>query len=120
MKIDILGIPDRGIANKERLYLKVNMNTNLLYYLVCDSILVALERVSNLPRYSFWFPKKEVNAGDSVILYTKSGTDLSKSNPDGTSTHFFYWGLEKTIWNTPDDCAILFEINSWQTSKRGS
>ena len=120
MKIEIIQILDRGVANKERLWLKVLANTNLQYFIVFDTIYTAESTISNLQRHAYWFNAKEVKAGDYVVLYTGSGSPSEQRKEDGSTTHFLFWGLEKTIWNTKEGCAVLFEINSWQTSKYGS
>lgn len=121
MKIDIVEILDRGVANKERLYLKVNSSANLNYFVVFDNSFTTpnFSQISNLPKRAYWFPSKDVKPGDNIVLYTKSGNDNSVLNPNENYTHFFYWGLSQTIWNTENDCAVLFEVNSWQTSKLG-
>lgn len=122
MKVDIIGILDRGISNKERLYLKANNSINLNYFIVFDDSFITpnFSQVLNIPKRAYWFPSKDVKPGDNIVLYTKSGNDNSLLNSNGITTHFFYWGLPQTIWNTETDCAVLFEINSWQTSKPGS
>jgi hypothetical protein len=117
MRIEINQILDRGVANKERLWLKVLANTNLQFFIVFDTIYTSKTNISNSQRHALWLSDKEVKAGDSVVLYTKSGSPSEQRNKDGSTTHFLYWGLEKTIWNAKESCAVLFEINSWQTSK---
>ena len=119
MKIEIVKILERGGANQERLWLKVISNTDLKYFIVFDTTYTAPNSISNLQRHAYWFKPKDVKAGDYVVLYTKKGTPSEVINENGTTTHFFYWGLDKTIWNDTGDCAVLFEVNSWQTSKQG-
>lgn len=117
MNINIEKILDRGTANKERLWLRVVADTDLCYFIVFDTTYTTPDSISNLHRHAYWFRSKEVRAGDSVVLYTKAGTPSEQVNPDGTKTHFLFWGLENTIWNKTGDCAVLFEVTSWQTSK---
>lgn len=119
MKIEIIKIIDRGLANKERLWLRVLANANLQYFIVFDTTYTFPDSISNLQRHAYWFKPKEVKAGDYVVLYTKQGTPSEQVNDNGTTTHFVYWGLDKTIWNDTGDCAVLFEVNSWQTSRQG-
>lgn len=119
MKIEIVNILDRAVANKERLWLKVLANTDLIYFIVFDTTYASDTSISNLPRYTYWFNSKLVKTGDYVVLYTGKGTPNQVPNGVGGMTHFLYWGLEKTIWNKAGDCAVLFEVNTWQTSKQG-
>ena len=119
MKIEIINIIDRGTADQERLWLKVSSDTDLVYFIVFDTTYTTQASISNLPRHTYWFRPKIVKAGDQVILYTKAGTPTETKNQDGSTTHFLFWGLEKTIWNAPGDCAVLFEVSTWQTSQYG-
>ena len=116
MKIKIIKILDRAVVNKERLWLKVLQDTNMEHYIAFDTTYTSQNAISNLQRHAYWFDSKQVRSGDSVVLYTKKGTPSSTQNSDGTTTHFFYWGLDKTIWNDKGDCAVLFEIGNWITS----
>lgn len=116
MKIKIQKIIDSGIHNKERLWLKVLEDTNLEYYIVFDTIYTSKNSISNSQKNAYWFNSKQVKAGDSVVLYTKSGNYASKLKEDGTTSHFFYWGFKNPIWNNEGDCAVLLEISSWETS----
>lgn len=116
MNLKIVKIIDRGIVGKERLWLKVLEDTDIQYYVVFDTTYTTANTISNLQRHAYWFDTKQVRSGDSILLYTKDGKPSSKQNADGTTTHFFYWGLDKTIWNQAGDCAVLFEISSWATS----
>lgn len=119
MKLDIIKILDKGIANQERLWMKVLSNTNLMYFVVFDTSYITPTAISNLPRHAYWCQQKEVKAGDYVVLFTKPGTPSEQRNSDGSTTHFLFWGLANTIWNNAGDCAVLFEVNLWQTSKYG-
>jgi hypothetical protein len=119
MKIEIAKILDRGVANKERLWLKVLADTDLRFFIVLDTTYTTDSSVSNLQRHAHWFRSNPVRAGDWVVLYTGPGKPAQTVNPDGTTRYFLHWGLEKTIWNATADCAVLMEITSWQTSRQG-
>lgn len=56
---------------------------------------------------------------DLVVLYTKKGDKSERLNKDGSTSHFFHWGLEKTIWNGKDDAVVLIEVKNW-IAKKGS
>jgi hypothetical protein len=116
MKLKIVKIIDRGVVDKERLWLKVLQDTDMEYHIVFDTTYTSQDSISNLLRHAYWFRSKHVRSGDSVVLYTKGGDPSSKQNTDGTTTHFFYWGLDKTIWNREGDCAVVFDITGWVTS----
>jgi hypothetical protein len=115
----IVKIIERGIVNQERLWLKVVANTDLKYFIVFNTTYTSTNSISNLQRHAYWFKPKEVKARDYVVLYTRQGMHSEQANKDGTTTHFLFWGLDKTVWNNTGDCAVRFEVNSWQTSKYG-
>ncbi len=113
MNIEILGIRDPGVTNRERLVLKVLSDVDIGYYVVFDTTFTESGGVSNKVRHSYWFPDKKVQAGDLVILYTKTGAQREIYNSDSSTSHFFYMGLDKTIWNKQKDCVVLLEARNW-------
>ena len=117
MKVEIIKIIDKGIADKERLWLKVLADTDLSYYIVFDTTYTSENSVSNVQRHAHWFNPRKVKAGDYVVLYTREGKISTSQNKDGSTTHFLFWGINRNIWNKDEDCAVLFEVNSWMTRK---
>ena len=117
MKLQVIGIVNRGKPRQESIQLRVLVDTNLSYYLVLDTTYVSPTSISNLHRHAFWFPPTPVKAGDIVILYTCNGVNQSARNTYGGTTHSFFWGLNKTVWNNTGDCGVLMELTTWNTSK---
>lgn len=117
MRLQIIGIVNRGAPNQERVHLRVLADTNLSYYVVLDTTYVSPTAISNLLRHAYWFPSQQVKAGDNVVLYSGVGANKSLPNPLGGTNHFFYWGLTQTVWNNTGDCAVLMELSNWQTSR---
>jgi hypothetical protein len=115
MNVEIRSIRDPGDLANERLVLRVLKDCDIGRYLTFDTTYTQDGKVSNLVRHPYWFPDKEVNAGDLVVLYTKTGRRSQLSNDDGSSSHFFYRGLDRTIWNQSGDCAVVLEILNWTT-----
>lgn len=117
MKIHILSIADRGVAFQERLHLKVTEPTNLGSYLVVSSVWVNPTAVANGSRPMYWFPPQELKANDDVVLYTRGGAHLpAQPNTVGGTTYFYFWGQPNTLWNSPEACALLFDVASWIAS----
>lgn len=117
MKMEIIKIIDRGAAKKERLYLRVLADCDLTYFVVFDTIYLSQNSISSFQKHAYWFEPKKVKSGDYIILYTSIGKSSETKNNDGSTNHFLYWGLDYTLWNKEGDCAVLFELSSWQTSK---
>jgi len=116
MKVKIRAIRNAGELPDERLVLTVLRDCDIGYYLTFDTTYTEDGKVSNLVRHPYWFPDKDVRAGDTVVLYTKDGKQSQKTNDDGSTSHFFYRRLARTIWNKTGDCAVILEISTW-TSK---
>jgi len=114
MNITIRGVRDNGTLSDERLVLVVEEDLDIGEYCVADTTYIKEGTVSNKLRHFYWFPDKSIKKGDLVVLYTKSGKYSYRENKDGTKSHFFYWGLDNTVWNADGDCAVVFEIFSWK------
>src|SRR5438046_37757 len=117
MRLEIVGIENRGVANQERLRLKIKADTVLSFHMVFAADYADKEHLTRAPRSVFWFPATPTKAGDTVLLYSGSGEDRRTKNVDGTTTHQFYWGSRTTLWNSIGQCAVVFEIVDWRTSK---
>lgn len=113
MKVEIIAIKEPGVLEKERLVLQVLKDCDVGYYIALDSTYTQENKLSNLVRHPYWFPDKQVAAGDLVVLYTKVGKQSSKTNKDSSESHFFYRNMEKTVWNKESDCAVILEVNTW-------
>lgn len=113
MNVIIKRIRDAGIEKKERIVLEVIKETDIGSYIVFNTTSLTEDSVSNEVRHTYWFPDKTVKTGDFVVLYTKSGKQKEILNKVGTTSHFFYWGLEKTILNNKEDYVILLEIRDY-------
>jgi hypothetical protein len=109
-----MSIADRGVPNVERLHLSVLVPTNLINYAV-----FLTRRFSGglkvPPEMAFWFSDTLVTPGDQVILYSGVGQNQNHLRPDGRRNWFVYWGLKNVIWEDPESCAVLLEINYWDT-----
>lgn len=112
MKIEIKSIADKGNYQKERLVLRVMADTDIGDYLVIQSGFYN-EEVSIGTYQTFWFPYKPVSTGDLVILYTKSGKENQKELKRSKVAHFFYWGLDSSIWNRKDRAPVLLHAPEW-------
>lgn len=117
MKITISQIYKRGVPSEERLIMKVLNDVNLSFFVVLDTVYSTPQTISTIAKHTFWFKPKPVKAGDTVVLYTKEGTPSEKKLDDGTTAHFYYWNQRNPLWNLTGNCAVVMELNSWETSK---
>ncbi len=115
MNIEIHGVIGDDHLDTERLILKVNQDDNLANNAIVDSQSTIFGRVPKKNRHVFWFPNREVKAGDSIILYTKRGKVVAPVK--GEQRHLFYWNLDDGIWTSKNDSAILIRMHDWALKK---
>lgn len=117
MDVRITGINVDGDATKEYVTLHVDRDCDIGDYILADTTYVSPDAVSNELRHMYWFPAKEVEAGDTIILRTGRGTDTQEEKKDGTMKHRFFWGLRSSVWNDTGDTALLVQIAEWAFRK---
>ena len=115
MKIEINGVIGDDQLETERLIFKVLEDDNLANHAVLDSQSSLFGRIPKKDRHVFWFPSREVKAGDTVILYTKRGKPGFMDKDE--TRHVFYWNLDNGIWTSKNDSAILVCVTSWGIKK---
>jgi hypothetical protein len=57
-----------------------------------------------------------VKSGDLIVLYTKRGVSKERVNKDGSTSHFYYWGLADPVWGLEDFVAVVVHIDQWQST----
>jgi hypothetical protein len=118
MKLEIVGILERGVSGKERLHLRALADTTLSFFVVfATEYTPTRDGLNRFPTAVYWFPPKPVKAGDHVVLLTGMGADSERKNDDGTTSYFFYWNRPTAVWNQTGKCATLFEMSNWMTSR---
>ncbi len=116
MRLKIIQIMDRGVPGKECLHIAVQLPVDLHFYAVFDTARIGGGLISQFPAHTYWFQQQAVQPGDNVILYTGPGPHSFNKRADGGTNYFFYWGLDSTIWHEPSSCAVVLEVNKWETS----
>ena len=115
MNLIIKSIKNAGIVKDERLVLKVLKDDDIGNYVIFKTTSFEDNSVTNKVRHAYWFPDKDVQTGDLVVLYTKSGKNVERYNDkSGHTSHFFYWGMKETIWGEKTDSAVLLEVGEWE------
>lgn len=115
MKLKIRSVAEKGVEGKERLVIRVESHTNVGEFLVmCTGF--ANGSVNIGVTHTYWFPDKEVSAGDLIVLYTKSGTISEKKLESGSKAHFYYWGEQGSLWSASNKAAVLLHAPVWESS----
>jgi hypothetical protein len=119
MKLEITAIANIGDTEKERIVLKAMSDLNLGRFAIFRTNARGEKRVlgGSVPDV-YWFANVDLKERDLVILYTKSGTKSTKAGPGGQTSHFFYWGLSKSLWSDQEKFStVLVETPRWATYK---
>lgn len=112
MNIQIRNIVDKNNISKERVILKALANIDIGRFGIFRT--GKNDRGITSKVYdTYWFPDKNIKAGDLVVLYTKSGISSETSNEDGSTYHFFYLGQTSAFWQDDVAC-VLISIPEWQ------
>lgn len=115
--LTLVGVRDAGTIATERVILRVSSDVNLIRYLVLNATHGKAKEIRDLNKNVFWFPKRTVESGDYVRVYTRVGIN---SQHDGTyggnAAHFhdFFWNRKSPIWGGDASAAVLIEIASWR------
>ena len=114
MEVRISSIADKGDLANERIGFNILKNCELKYYIVFKTKKTN-NGFANISSNSFWFLPNQVNEGDKVVLYTKSGNNSIKENENGSKTYFFYWGLDSPLFKNKNDRIVLINAKSYKS-----
>lgn len=112
MNVSFSYFKDRGQLGNERIVLKVLADDNIGDYVVLRS----RYRDGNVTTgitHTFWFPDREVKAGDYIVLYTKPGVQSEKVSGSGATSHFFYWSQPAPLWQSADHAVVVLYAPDW-------
>lgn len=113
MKLKITAIREPGNLQKERIVMKVQAPVNVGEFVLLQTGFNE-NAVTNGVYNTYWFPDKEVNTGDYVVLYTKAGK-LSDVVFKDVKSHFFYLANSAPIWNESNRSAVLMYAPDWES-----
>ena len=65
-----------------------------------------------------WLPNIKMEAGDNLVIYTKSGDRSSKDLENGKKSHFMYLNRTRPWWENNARAAVLFHTGSNWTKFR--
>jgi hypothetical protein len=113
MKLKITAIREPGNMQKERIVMRVEAPVNVGEFVLLQTG-VNESSVTNDVHNTYWFPDKEVNTGDYVVLYTKAGKPSDVIFKE-VKSHFFYLAKSAPIWNERNRSAVLLYAPDWES-----
>lgn len=117
MTFELRGVENIGDLERERVVLRATSEADIGDYAVFRCRASGDEKVlsGNVPA-AYWFVDRKVKSGDFVVLYSKTGETGEKTNENGNTSYFFYWGYSKPQWS--GFIAVLVETGrDWSRSK---
>lgn len=115
MNLKLKSIASKGDFEKERLVINVLNDTDIGDYVLLRTGF-ANGAVTVGVHNTFWFPFKQVKAGDLVVIYSKRGEHSEKELESGHKAHFFYWGRTEALWGTHDKGAVILHAPTWESA----
>lgn len=118
MKFKIDGLKEPGNLEKERVVIKILEDGNVGELMVATTTQQNEDRVSSKIKNPYWIPDQDVIKGDLVIIYTKDGQKSSRKNDGGSSSYFFYIGMDRPLYAEINKTVVVFDISNWSSGKR--
>ena len=115
MKLKIKSIADKGDYQKERLVIKVLNDTDVGEFILLGTGFFN-QQVNTSVSETFWFPDRQVEEGDLIIVYSKVGKTNEKILNTGKKAHFFYWGKDEALWNSNEKAVVLMYAPVWESN----
>ena len=119
MTLEFRSIADAGDFDKERVVLKATSDDDIGLYALFLCQTAEKGVVAGNISHVYWFFNKRVKKEDLVILYSKPGKTSEKSNNDGTTSYFYYWGLTESIWKK-NTAAVVVATPNWTVGRPGA
>lgn len=112
MNVEIKSFADAGDYQKERLVIAIRKDTDIGDFAVLCSPVSDGSPTSG-GKSAYWFPDRDVKAGDLVVLYTKRGKPRAKDIGEGRTAYFFYWAQENAIWGSAGNAAVVLAVDDF-------
>lgn len=113
IELDVHGVFDRGLPNKERIAIYVKSPLNIGQYGLMIGIKASGGTAIPIRDNLFWFGDGFLNAGDWIFIYTGAGTPRASNVPGSNAKLYIsHWGKPTTIFQAPELVPILFRVDA--------
>jgi len=111
-ELELLGVADRGVPNRERVVLRSHGHVQMGGYALFLGIRSHAPGFALPVRDSmFWLGDGPVRPDDWVIVFTGSGTPSNTQMPDAPGKiYLLYWGRPTTIFHDPQVVTMLLRL----------
>jgi hypothetical protein len=113
IELEMFGVIDRGLPNKERIMIRAAETVNLGQYGIMIGVQINNGVAVPIRDNLLWFGDIALRAGEWLCVYTSPGTpkisDIPNSDEDMIS---IYWGRTSVVFKNINIVPILFRIDS--------
>ena len=111
-EVQVIGVADRGVPNKERVLLRPLVSTNLQNFVLAvgypDS---DFERIIPIRDFVYFFDNVVVEASSWVAVYTGPGqTEVSRMPTTLEKAYSYHWGHKSLLFAKPEIIPVLFRV----------
>ena len=112
-EITILDVIDRGVANMERIALRINAGVNMGQYGLLIGVRSQDGAAWPLADNFYWFGEGLVVPGDCIFVYTGPGQPRKEKLPN-VEQHIYsvHWGRKNTVFVNKNLAPILFRMDA--------
>lgn len=112
LNLQLFGVYDRGVPNKERITIKSLSNLNLAQYGLLIGTRIPNEGVEPLNNAFFWFGDGVCEAGSWIVVYTGPGENrVSKMANSNEKAYVLHWGFKQTLFHDKKRVPVLFKLD---------
>ena len=112
MRVQIQYVADPGDLSRERLVMRVRQDVDIGDFMLVRTGFEDDEITTDISN-ALWFPYKQLDAGDLVVVYSKEGYDRQKRFDNGKRAHFFYWKQNSSLWDDEHVAPVLLYAPQW-------
>ncbi|WP_414660223.1 hypothetical protein [Horticoccus sp. 23ND18S-11] len=112
-EIQLLGVFDAGVPNRERIAFQIKLAVNLGNYAVVVGWKGSDGSAIPLPDQFYWLGEQWVDADSILLLYSGSGTRQTGMLQELKKTYLaLHWGKPSVIFDNPNFAPLLFQIGA--------
>jgi hypothetical protein len=111
-EMEILGVADRGVPNKERIILRPHFPIKLQNFILTLGILQESGQVQMARGFIFYFDEIIAEPPSWVVVYTGPGTtEISKLPTTLETAYSFHWGQPHVLFTRQDTVPVVFRVS---------
>jgi hypothetical protein len=117
-ELTLLGVADRGIANKERVILRANQDVDMSPFALLAGLNLGAAGRDNptqpLNDHFFWFGDAVIDKGDFILVYSGQG-DSVKTTLEGSDdpAYVLHWNKPTTLFARTLVVPVLVRIGAF-------